>query len=538
MRTWQRLAALAVGAALLTVTACGGGSGDDGSSTGGDGGGEGTGGTFSVGIDEPDSLIPGRAQGAFDEMHALFSGLVRFGDQSEPQMLHAESVESDDNVVWTITIKPGWTFHDGTPVTAQSYADAWNATAYGPNAWGNNTQLSNIVGWDELNPAEGTPATDTLSGVEVVDENTLRVTLKAADSQFPYKLGQPGFYPLPAAAFEDFDAFNEAPIGNGPYMMDGTWEHDVQLSVTRYEDYQGPQPNADGITFRIYSDTTTAYTDAIGGAVDIVSVPQEKYKQVASDFSDSYVAFNAIRLDWLGFPLWDPRFQDPRIRQAVSLAIDRDAVNDAIFGGLYTPATSYHGPSAPGGGTEGLCGEFCEFDPDRAKELLAEAGGWEGPMEIWFPGGVGYDQTFEALANQIRQNLGIEEVTTKSQPGFVQFLDALENQQATGPFRGGWGSLYPSMQSLLWSVFSTNGDGRAGGGSYANAEVDALIAQADAAPSLDEATELYQAAEERIIQDFPIVPLFYAKYVYAHSSNVSNVIIGFDQIELNEVVVN
>lgn len=538
MRTWQRLAALAVGAALFTVTACGGGSDDDGSSTGGDGGSESTGGTFSVGIDEPDFLTPGRAQGAFDEMHALFSGLVKFGDQSEPQLLHAESIESDDNTVWTIVIKPDWTFHDGEVVTAQSYADAWNATAYGPNAWGNNAQLSNIVGWDELNPAEGEPATDTLTGVEVVDETTLRVTLTAADSQFPYKLAQPGYYPLPTVAFEDLEAFNEAPVGNGPYMMDGAWEHDVQLSVTRYEDYQGPQPNADGITFRIYSDTTTAYTDAIGGAVDIVSVPQEKYKQVTTDFPDSYVAFNAIRLDWLGFPLWDPRFQDPRLRQAVSMSIDRDAVNEAIFGGLYTPATSYHGPSAPGGGTEGLCGEFCEFDPDRAKELLAEAGGWEGPMEIWFPGGVGYDQTFEALANQIRQNLGIEEVVTQSQPGFVQFLDALNTQQATGPFRGGWGSLYPSMQSLLWSVFSSSGDGRAGAGTYANPEVDALIAEADAAPSLDEATEIYKEAEARIMADFPIVPLFYAKYVYAHSSNVSNVVIGFDQIELNEVVVN
>ncbi|WP_026875000.1 peptide ABC transporter substrate-binding protein [Jiangella gansuensis] len=533
MRTWQRLSALAVGAALLTVTACGGGS-DDSTDTG-DGGG--TGGTFSVGIDEPDSLIPGRAQGAFDEMHALFSGLVKFGDQSEPQMLHAESIESDDNIVWTITIKPDWTFHNGEPVTAQSYADAWNATAYGPNAWVNNALFAQVVGYDELNPAQGEPTAQTLSGVEVVDDTTLRVTLKAADSQFPYKLGNPGFYPLPTVAFEDFDAFNEAPIGNGPYQMDGTWEHDVQLSVTRYEDYQGPETNADSITFRIYSDTTTAYTDAIGGSVDIVSVPQEKYKQVDSDFADNFVAFEAVRLDWLGFPLWDPRFQDPRIRQAVSMAIDRDAVNEAIFGGLYTPATSLHGPTTIGGGTEGLCGEFCEFDPDAAKQLLAEAGGWEGPMEIWFPGGVGYDQTFEALANQIRQNLGIAEVTLQSQPGFVQFLDALRTQQASGPFRGGWGSLYPSMQNQLTAVFSSSGDGREGAGGYTNAEVDALIAQADGAPTPEEAVELYKQAEEQIMADFPVVPLFYAKYVYAHSDNVSNVIIGFDQIELNDVVV-
>lgn len=534
MRTWQRLCALAVGAALLAVGACAGDTdATPGDATGSD---DGRGGTFSLGIDEPDHLTPGRAQAAFDEMHALFAGLVKYGTRSEPELLHAESITSDDNVVWTIKIKPGWTFHNGEPVTAQRYADGWNATAYGPNGWENNAQFATVTGYDALNPESGEPTADTLSGVEVVDETTLRVTLVSPDSQFRYKLGQPGFYPMPEAAFEDLEAYDEAPIGNGPFQMDGVWEHDVQVAVTRFDEYQGPQPSADGIVFKIYADISTGYTDALGGAVDIVTVPQEKYRQLESDFGDRFVAFDAVRLEWLGMPLWDERFQDIRVRQAISRSIDRAAVNEAIFSGISTPATSYHGPSAVGGGTAGLCGEFCEFDPEAARTLLAEAGGWEGPMEIWFPGGAGYDQTFEAIANQIRQNLGIEDVQLASQPGFPQFLEALETHRATGPFRGAWGSLYPSMQNLLTAVFSTTGDGRAGGGSYANAEVDDLIVQADAA-SPEDAVELYKQAEARIMQDFPIVPLFYGKYVYAHSENVSNVVVGFDQVELSQVTV-
>jgi peptide/nickel transport system substrate-binding protein/oligopeptide transport system substrate-binding protein len=260
---------------------------------------------------------------------------------------------------------------------------------------------------------------------------------------------------------------------------------------------------------------------------------------VEQDFGDRFIPFQAVRLDWLGFPLWDERFEDKRIRQAISMAIDRDEVNEAIFAGVYHPASSFHGGNVIGGGTEGLCGEFCEFNPERANELLDEAGGWDGTLELWYPGGVGYDQTFEALANQIRQNLdAIDEVELNTQPGFAAFIEDLSEQTVTGMFRGGWGSLYPSMQNQLTEVWSSMGVGRAGAGSYADDEVDQLILDADAAPTSEEAAELYQQAEARIFEDFPAVPLFYATYNFAHSENVSNVTIGFDEIELTDVVVN
>ncbi|NED97494.1 ABC transporter substrate-binding protein [Phytoactinopolyspora alkaliphila] len=532
MTKWRSMFAITAGA-LLVVSACS--SEDEPEDAAGS-----TGGTFSVGTDEPDHLTANRMTGAFDEVWALYAPLTKFADTAELQYVQAESVESDDATTWTITIKDGWTWHNGEPVTAQNYADAWNATAYGPNAWGNNGQLSNIEGYDELNPTEGEPTAEELSGVEVVDERTLRVTLKTADSQFPYKLSQPGFVALPEVAFDDLDAYDEAPIGNGPFMMDGTWEHDVEIRMVRYDDYQGDdQPNADEVIFRIYSDANTAYTDAIGGQVDIVSVPQTRLRQVEQDFGDRFIPFQAVRLDWLGFPLWDERYQDIKVRQAISMAIDRDEVNDAIFAGVYTPASSFHGPNAIGGGTEGLCGEFCEFNPERANELLDESD-WEGStLELWFPGGVGYEQTFEALANQVRQNLdAIDEVELKTQPGFPAFIEALEDETVTGMFRGGWGSLYPSMQNQLSAVWASTGDARAGAGGYVEPEVDQLILAANAAPSEDEAAALYQEAEARVFEDFPAVPLFYATYNFAHSENVSNVIIGFSQIELTQVVVN
>ncbi|HVX46521.1 MAG TPA: ABC transporter substrate-binding protein [Mycobacteriales bacterium] len=511
-------------AVLAAACACGGSGG----------GSQGSAGMFSIGDDEPDHLIPGNSNGAFDEIHALFAPLTKVDQNGKLVYVQAKSVTSPDNKVWTITLRPGWKFHNGEPVTAQSYADAWNATAYGPNAWANNGELSNIEGYPALNPAHGKPKTTKLSGVTVVNDTTLRVRLIKTDSQFPLELcaGQPAFLPLPKVAFKNFKAYDDKPVGDGPFEMDGKWQHDTQINVKRFEGYKGTKPKADKIQFKIYSDLHTAYTDAQGGNVDIVNVPQDKYGQAKSDFPDGYVAYDAPAIDYLGFPLYDKRFQDIRIRKAISMAIDRDAVNKAIFGGALTPATSLAPPAELGAKT-GICPE-CTFDPKQAKKLLAEAGGWKGPMEIWFPSGVGYDQTFDAIANQIRQNLGIPSVKLHGLPGFTQFSDALIKKKVTGLYRGHWGALYPSMQNTLTALFTATGDGSYET-TYSNPQVDRLIGQGNAAKS-DQAADFYNRAQERIMQDFPVVPLFYAKYIYVHTARVSDVVIDSNQIELDQVV--
>ena len=91
---------------------------------------------------------------------------------------------ADGGTVWTIKIKPGWTFHNGEPVTAQSYIDAWNKTAYGPNAWADNGELSDVVGYPALNPASGKPTTKVLSGLKALNATTIQVRLIHPHSQF------------------------------------------------------------------------------------------------------------------------------------------------------------------------------------------------------------------------------------------------------------------------------------------------------------------------------------------------------------------
>ncbi|WP_104090395.1 ABC transporter substrate-binding protein [Arthrobacter sp. GMC3] len=472
---------------------------------------------------EPDHLTPGRQTLAYDQAMSIFAPLVSIKNDGELEYVQAESVTSEDATTWTIHLRAGWTFHNGEPVTAKSYADAWNYTAYGPHAWENSGELASIVGYSDLNPKQGKPEATTMSGLTVVDNLTLRVELVAPDRQFPLQLSnaQTAFYPMPEAAYKDLDAYDRMPIGNGPFKMDEAWKDNTEFSVSANKDYAGTAPSLDRVTFRSYKDMDTAYTDALAGNVDLLAVPDNKLTSTQDDFGDRVHALEAPAVDWLGFPVGDPRFADIRVRQAISMSIDRDAVNKAIFGGLYKPATALTAPSMPGTPAD-ACGKYCKFDPEAARKLLAEAGGFQGTMKLVFPGGNGYDSLFEAYANQIRQNLGIKEVVAAPTTDWAEFFDALDKHTVAGPFRGHWGALYPSQQNTLRNLFTKGGKGARATGFYTNPKVDALLAEGDAATSFEQANERYAAAQEVILNDFPTVPTFSSPFVYATSKKITS----------------
>lgn len=186
-RTAQRLAA-SLAILTLGITACAGTEGDNG---GNDRGGTeaeatDTGGEVTVASSDPvPNLVPGRQTNAFGLTMTVFTSLTFLEEDGSLSYLQAESVESEDQITWTITLRDGWTFHDGSPVTAQDYVDSWNAVAYGPNAFENSGQLANIEGFTDLNPDEGEPEVAEMSGLEVLDDLTFEVALTGPDSQFP-----------------------------------------------------------------------------------------------------------------------------------------------------------------------------------------------------------------------------------------------------------------------------------------------------------------------------------------------------------------
>jgi ABC-type transport system substrate-binding protein len=449
---------------------------------------------------------------------------------------------------FTVTLKDGWTFHDGTPVDAQSFVDAWNYTAYSPNAQGASYFFANVEGYDDLQaPTDadgnvtGDPASEEMSGLKVVDDKTFTVTLTGPFAQFPVTVGYTAFYPLPKAFFDDPEAFGKKPIGNGPYKADEEFVPGQGFTVSRYDDYAGEELGlADSVEFRVYTDINTAYTDVQGGNLDVLNnIPPDAIASAPDEFGDRYGETPSSSFTYMGFPTYDPRYADKRVRQAFSMAIDRQAITDAIFEGSRQPAYSVIAPVVDGY-RDDAC-QYCQLDVDKANQLLDEAGfDRSQPVELWFNAGAGHDAWVEAVGNQLRENLGIEYVL-KGDLDFSEYLPLQDAKGMTGPFRLGWSMDYPSPQNYLEPLYSTAALPPAGSNAtfYSNPDFDALIQQGNAATSNDEAISFYQQAEDLLLEDMPVMPMFYGLEQTVWSENVSDVKIDiFGRIDVAHVKVN
>ena len=518
----------------LIAAACGGGDEGEGAEGGSEAAGSeaaAEGGEVSYQISEPEHLFPPsnvtESEGnAVTE--ALFSPLVAldletseaiWGDEAPNAV--AENVESDDQQTWTITLKDGWTFHDGTPVTAQSYVDAWNYGASDP-AFTGNYFFSFIEGYDDIaGSASESGGAGEMSGLTAVDDQTLEVTLSEPFSQFPLVISYTAFYPLPEACIDDPASCEEEPIGNGPFMMDGPWEHDQMVSTVRYEDFGGGEPaKIDTLSFPIYADVNTAYTDLQAGAIDFVdSVPPDQIEAAKQEFGDNYIEGETSTYTYLGIPTYDERFADPNLRKAISMAIDRQAISDTIKPDT-EPADAFVSPVVAGY-REGACGENCTYNPEMAKQLFDEAGGYEGTMTLWLNSGAGHEEWMEAVSNQLRENLGIQEFTFESLD-FAQYLPKLEAEEITGPYRLAWVMDYPSPQNYLENLLYTDSSSNYTG--WSNEEFDSLIDQGNAAGTIEDGLEFYNQAEDIAIEEMPNIPIFFDKLAAAHSDRLDNVI--------------
>ena len=553
MRVSAVLLALALGA-----SACGGDE-EEPAAAGGDAEAV-EGGTFSVSVNEPENpLVPSNtteSEGA-QVLEPLFTGLVTY-DAETSELAYdgvAESIESEDSKTWTIKLKEGWEFHDGTPITAQSFVNAWNFAANAGNAQGASYFFSKIDGYDDLQ-AEGVAPTAAMSGLKVVDDQTIEVTLKQPFRQYPLTLGYTAFAPLPDAFFgpdaqpgtaDDAAAqeeFGKRPIGNGPFMVDPEGEGFVPgqgITLTKFEDYAGENAaNADAVEFRVVTDLNTAYTSVQADELDIANgLPPEAITTAPDEFGDRYVERPSSSFTYIGFPTYDPRFDDPEVRKAFSMAIDREAISEAIFNGTRVPAGSVIAPVVDGH-REDAC-EACEYSPDEARALLEETGfDTSEPVELWFNAGGGHDEWMQAVGNQLRDNLGVE-YTLQGGLQFAEYLPKIDAKGMTGPFRLGWAMDYPSPQNYLEPLYSTAALPPAGSNAtfYSNPEFDELVAQGNTAETNEEAIEFYQQAEDVLLDDMPVAPMFYGLEQAVHSEDVSNVVIdAFGHVRTAEVEVS
>lgn len=517
-----------------------------------------TGGEFSVYTCEPENLIPSSVIDTCGAqvISSLFRGLVNYEPDDLSATLEdavAESITTEDDRTFTVKLKEGWTFHNGDPVDAQAFVDSWNFTAYAPNGQRNADFMSRIQGYEEVHPPapEGEtdappPTAETMSGLHVVDELTFEVTLSEPFPQWPLTLGYAAFFPMPEEAFADPVAFDRSPIGNGPFMMEGDSDRNERIRLVRYDRYAGSQPSkADAVVYEIYADLDTVYTDLLAGALDITaSIPADQLESAKQDLGDRFIERPSSVLRFLAIPMYDEELGHAAgeagklRRQALSLAVDRETIADRVFRGTVMPAHGFIPPAVPGARND-ACRDTIGYDPDRARELWDEAGGYEGTFTIWFNPDGDHERWLRAVADQWRQALHIEDVRFEELP-WDDYLALGDRRGFNGPFRLGWAFRYPSPRDYLEPLYSTRAHPPAGWNYpfYSNEAFDDLIVRGDQQETLDAGIPYYQQAEDILCIDMPAIPVRWELIHGAHSERVTDVTIdAFGHVRAHEVMV-
>lgn len=472
----------------------------------------------------------------------LFSELIGFDAKGNPKNEVADSIEANgDNTEYTIKLKKGWKFTDGTEVKAENFTRAWSYGANAANAQLGASFFAPIQGFEDLQK-DGLKGDEQLSGLTVVDDYTFTVKLNAPSSVFKTMLGYSGYAPLPDSFFDDPKAFGENPVGNGAYKFD-SWDHNQSIKLSKNPDYKGSFPaKNDGVWFMVYTDPQPAYADVEAGNLDSMdTVPTSALSTFESD--DQVQAVNepgnvsqsfTFAANQKHFSLDD----EGRLRRAaVSMAIDREQIIDKVSNGTNTPAVDFTAPLIPGYSESVPGNEVLQYNPDKAKELWEQANqiapwGDDESFDIAYNADGGGKDIYDAICNSIHNTLGIKSQATPY-PTFSEMRDDITDRKITTAFRSGWQPDYPSAYSYLYSLYdSESADGKGSNdGDYKNPEFDALIDKANTESSDDAAEQDYRQAQEILFKDLPAVPLWYANNKGVAAKNVKGFTLTWQGIE-------
>jgi oligopeptide transport system substrate-binding protein len=511
---WKSVVTVSMSIALAaTVSGCGGGSESAG-------GGDAANAEVTIFSTEPENpLVPGNTTevGGSRVLDAMFTGLVEYDvKDAKPVNAMAESITNKDAKVWTITLKKGWKFHDGTEVKAKNFVDAWNWTAYGPNATQGGSFFEQITGYADVAPEDPdgptgpqqapTPTTKEMSGLKVTGDYSFEVTFDEPFAVFPTKIGYEVYSPLPDAFFADQKKFEEHPIGNGPFKYVSR-KVNSEIRLTRNDEYQGSdKAKFKDLTLKIYESRESAYADLVKGNLDFMEeLPPNAlaggvYK---GDLGDRIVQRPTLNNQTITFPYYSKPYDNVDLHKAISLAINRDEITKTIFEGTRTPADGFVHPLIQGY-QPGACAEFCKFDPAKAKEYLTKSG-FTGKLELRSNTDGGHQEWAEAVCNSIKNAIGVECVFVPV-TSFAEHRKKVNAHTMESMYRAGWVADYPHIENWLNPIFRTGASSN--DGLYSNPAVDAKLAEADAATSEQQAIALYREAEKLIAQDMPSVPLW------------------------------
>ena len=461
----------------------------------------------------------------------IFGGLVTIDVNLNivPDLAESLPEVSPDGRVYTFHLRKDAKFHNGDPVTAQDFkwsleraADPLSAAPVVDE------YLGDIVGVKEKLRGE----VSELRGVRVIDEHTLEITTDEAKSYFLAKLTYPTAFVLDRENVETGRRWSRTPNGTGPFKL-AEYVVGERLVLARNENYHLGPPFLDEVRFILSGGTSMLmyendeiHVAGVGLAdLDRILDPNAplnaELEQAPPAFSTSYIGMNVT----------EPPFDDPKVRQALNYAIDREEIARVVLADLVVPATGILPPDFPGHNPN-LTGY--EYNPEKARQLLAESKygpslrDFSGVMILTTAGSFGASVALDldVILESWRQNLGIEVEILRTE--FATYLQDLIKRRFQ-MFEIGWIADYPDPENFLDLLFHS--DSNNNHTAYSSPEVDSLLERARVEAQEGVRYDLYKRAEEIILDDAPWVVLWYSgeQYVlvkpYVHDYHLTQLII-------------
>ena len=485
--------------------------------------------------DGPITLDPAIAQesGSIRYITHIFSGLVSFdADLALRVELLSDWELSADGTVFTFNLREGATFHDGRPVTAADVKFSWER-AVSPDMQSQTagTYLDDIVGVAEV--AAGTAV--EISGLEVLDSRTLRVTIDAPKAYFLSKLAHPVAFVVDQTEVDIRTEADEPwwvePNGTGPFQM-RLWESQAFMVLDANENFYATPPAIPHIVYRLYGGVPRLMYEA--GEIDAATVFADELSEVRGP--DSLISGELretpqLSITYVGLGSYLPPFDDTLVRKAFLLAVDRDKLVQQQWRGSREVAQGFLPPGIPGYDPDI---PSIVFDPEEAKRLLNESsyGGAEGlPQIVYTTSGITTPGPIvEALVQMWRENLGVEVSVQLASPDFYYYF---LNVVPTNLFDYGWIADYPDPHNFLDVLFHSDAENNVGG--YTSAEFDVLVETARVSQDPQERLLLYQQAEAILVEDAAAIPLTFGRsYLVVKPYVLDLVLTPFGMMDLSQ----
>ncbi len=452
----------------------------------------------------PSTLDPAMAREStsLEYIVEIFSGLVCFDPDLKITPDIAESWDITGNgTIYTFHLRQGVEFHSGRKVTANDFKYSLERVC--DPATGSQTAetyLGDIVGVKEKLQGQA----NEVSGVKVLDDYTLQITIDAPKEYFLAKLTYPTAFVVDKANVEMGSDWWRRPNGTGPFKLK-QWKAGSVITLERNELYYLEPAKLRQVVYTMQGVPMTLYENGKIDVTDVYLGDIERVLDPSNPLHEELSTVPGFSLYYIGFNTTKPPFDDAKIRQAFSYAIDKDKIIDLVLKGAVRKAEGILPPGMPGY-NENIKG--LDFNVELAQKLIAESkyGNVSNlPAITLTTAGMGTASSIEAaLVDMWQQNLGVKVEIRQLEPDKYPYEIMNEKDEM---FTQSWGADYPDPQNFLDILFHSGTKDNVG--EYSNPEVDALLEKAGVEQDPATRMNLYQQAEQMMVNDAACLPIFF-----------------------------